>query len=255
MKRISESAIEAIGSIEVDGNVVRMPQLERKLYEEVNKVFTAIGGEWDRKAKGHVFGGDPRDAIDQVVLTGGFVDKKQELGFFETPTLLAKRLVELADPSPGDYVLEPSAGRGAIARELADVVGVKLAMVDIDAEHLTALANLVVPYGGHFEVHAADFLQLSSESFEFAPFDRIVMNPPFAREQDAEHIGHALDLLAPCGRLVAIAGAGLAFRETRKSKTVRKRIEDMGGSIEALPPGSFKESGTNVNTVLVVVDA
>jgi predicted RNA methylase len=248
MKRISESAVEAIGSIEVDGNVVRMPQLERKLYEEVNKVFTAIGGKWDRKAKGHVFGGDPRDAIDQVVLTGGFADKRQELGFFETPAPLVTRLLAIAEVGAGDRVLEPSAGHGAIARELARYAGVLLDVVEIDEEKRARLEEACSPCED-CTITIGDFLE------HFGSYERIVMNPPFAREQDAEHIGHALELLEPGGRLVSIAGAGLAFRQTRKSKATRERIEAMGGSIEPLPPGSFKASGTNVNTVLVVVDA
>ena len=36
-------------------------------------------------------------------------------------------------------------------------------------------------------------------------------------------------------------------------KFARERIEEMGGTIEDLPPESFKASGTGVNTVLVTI--
>jgi hypothetical protein len=48
-------------------------------------------------------------------------------------------------------------------------------------------------------------------------------------------------------------GAGVVFRENKLAVEFRALVEDRGGSIEALPEGSFKESGTMVNTVVVTI--
>lgn len=49
------------------------------------------------------------------------------------------------------------------------------------------------------------------------------------------------------GRLTAIMSAGITFREDRLTKEFRARL----ASVEHLPEGSFKASGTAVNTVMV----
>src|SRR5690606_34403981 len=61
-------------------------------------------------------------------------------------------------------------------------------------------------------------------------------------------------MLNPGGRLLAIAASSLASRDDALTSALRERIAEFGGRIDALPDGSFKESGTGVNTVLVVVD-
>jgi hypothetical protein len=63
-----------------------------------------------------------------------------------------------------------------------------------------------------------------------------------------------LRFLKPDGRLVAIMSAGVSFRQDKRTTAFRKLVEERGGMIEPLPEDSFKESGTSVNTVLVVVD-
>lgn len=45
--------------------------------------------------------------------------------------------------------------------------------------------------------------------------------------------------------------AGIEFRETKKAAAFRKLIEARGGWMVDLPPGSFADVGTQVNTVLV----
>ena len=88
--------------------------------------------------------------------------------------------------------------------------------------------------------------------------DRILMNPPFERGQDAEHIRHAYECLAPGGRLVSICSAGPFFRSDRKSEDFQRFIDETGADVEDLPadafqgPGAFRQTG--VATKLVVID-
>ncbi len=167
-------------------------------------------------------------------------------GFFETPPSLAAEIVAHAIIEPGMTVLEPSAGRGALAREAAKAGGV-VTCVEIQRGHADDL--LAERLG---DVMCEDFLGIDPRVVR-SRFDRIVMNPPFDQGRDIDHVMHALDLLKPDGVLVAIMSAGAEFREDAKSLAFRKRVESLGGRFRDLPPGSFKESGTMVNTVCLAI--
>jgi phospholipid N-methyltransferase len=177
--------------------------------------------------------------------------KKRELrfakipGYFPTPRALAEHLVEAADIQRGHRVLEPSAGSGSIAGVIRERHGdAKLDVIEFNY----SLHELLKAEG--FNVIGNDFLAFEGRHV----YDRVIMNPPFEAGQDVAHIQHALGVLEPGGRLVAIASAGLSFRSDAKTVALRERIEKLGGRIEPLPAGSFEESGTQVNTVMVVVD-
>ena len=71
------------------------------------------------------------------------------------------------------------------------------------------------------------------------------MNPPFERGADIEHLRHAFAKLAPGGRLVAICANGPRQRE---------ELGEVCSEWIDLPAGSFKQQGTNVNSVIVVID-
>jgi len=92
----------------------------------------------------------------------------------------------------------------------------------------------------------------------YRQYDRIVMNPPFSNGQDAEHIQHAYELLKPGGKLVAIAGEGIFFRNDAKAMAFREWLDQVGGTSEKLPEGTFKDSSlmatTGANTRMVVVE-
>ncbi len=85
-------------------------------------------------------------------------------------------------------------------------------------------------------------------------YDRIVMNPPFEKGQDVGHVIHAYELLKPGGRLVSIMSPAIKFNQQRKYTEFRQFLEEHNGWYEDLPADAFKESGTGVQTVLVVLD-
>ena len=84
-------------------------------------------------------------------------------------------------------------------------------------------------------------------------YDLVVMNPPFDRERDIDHVTHALRFLKSDGQLVAIMSAGTEFRETKKAVAFRAMIAKLNGSYRDLPAGSFSEVGTYVNTLILRV--
>lgn len=58
-------------------------QLDRPTYEAVNKVLEALGGQWNRKAKGHLFPQNPRPELEAALGNGVVIVEKD--GFFPTP--------------------------------------------------------------------------------------------------------------------------------------------------------------------------
>jgi predicted RNA methylase len=243
--QISSAALDVLERVQIDGPHVLLPQqLARPLYLEVNKVLEAIGGAWNRRARAHVFSIDPTDALEQVVVDGAFLDVKKELNFFETPSPLARELVALAAIAPRHRILEPSAGRGRIARAIREAhPDCALDICEIHDEFRRSLAS-------EFTLVADDFLAYRPD--EDSLYDRIVMNPPFSRQRDIAHVSHAWECLAPGGHLVAVMAAGVEFRQNATARAFRELV-DQHGAVERLPEGTFAESGTNVCTVRVVL--
>jgi 16S rRNA G1207 methylase RsmC len=78
-------------------------------------------------------------------------------------------------------------------------------------------------------------------------YQRIVMNPPFTKNQDIKHVAHALTWLAPGGLLVAVM---LGNTERPKLKEV---LDGYDWDFIEVPAGAFKESGTNIKTAILTV--
>jgi protein-L-isoaspartate O-methyltransferase len=229
----------------ITDGVLTLPPIDRPLYVQADKVLAALGGKWNRRKKGHEFAGDvdPREAIDAAVAAGR-VRKPDHHGYFPTPPAVIDRMLKLADVRPGHAVLEPSAGQGAIAQRLAAIVGPTVDMVELRPDNAAVLRTLSLGtvVEGDFAAHAAA-----------REYDRIVMNPPFERRQDARHVLHAFPMLRRGGRLVAVVGAGTPTAQDRPSAALRELVAAYG-DVVPLPPKSFQASGTGVHTALVVLD-
>lgn len=238
--QISNEVANVLANSRVDGNMLFLPegQLERQLYMAVDKVLKAIKGKWNRKTKAHVFDYSPIDIIDEILITGEYTDARKEFQFFETPEPLALRLIEMANIQPHETVLEPSAGRGAIAKHIINPSC--LECVELWDDNIDCLINIGL------EVVGTNFLEFTKS------YNVIIANPPFTRQQDIDHVYHMLDLADR--KVVSVMSASVLFRENRKTVEFRERIESLGGTIEMLPEKTFAESGTNVQACVVCID-
>jgi predicted RNA methylase len=234
------TALEGLSVNPETASAVIVRQLDRKLYVKVNAVLEAAGGKWSRSAKAHVFAEDPREVIEQILLTGEYRNEKQDFGVFYTPPGLAAEAADALEIEPGMFVLEPSAGMGALAKAARERGG-HVVCLDVLEKHVDCLI------WNRFTAQQKDFL--TAEPEEYPRFDRVLMNPPFAKQADAQHVLHALKFLKPGGKLVAIMSAGVTFRET----DWYRRVRGLACEIRPLPPNSFKDSGTSVNAVLVKI--
>ncbi len=248
--KVGQDILTVLSLCQTNGNkLVLTGQLERSLYVKTNKVLEAAGGKWNRKDKAYTFDVDAIDAIEQVLLTGE-ITRPQELGCFFTPLNIVQRLIELADIRPGLTVLEPSAGIGNISREL-DKITMPVTSIEINRKYCDELKRYFITMctATPRKVICTDFLTVKPDPI----FDRIVMNPPFNRQADIGHVCHALNFLKPGGKLVSIMSSGIVFRENKKTVDFRNIIANHSGYIEQLPIGAFKESGTMVNAVIVII--
>lgn len=249
MTQISPQVEDVLRRSRVEGTTLFLPdgQLDRKLYEAVNDVLARLGGQWNRKARGHVFKVDPAEKLAAVLETGK-KPEKNPLDFFPTPQAVVEQMIARAGLRDGMAVLEPSAGEGAIVLPLhRSRMRLVVDCVELDPERVALLRGLGL------SVHEGDFL-----AYQTKGYDRALMNPPFTSKEDPlvyiAHIRHAFSLLRPGGHLVAIAPGGFAFRDDKRTAEFRGLVDAVGGWVD-LPQGSFTVSGTEVSTVLLWMDA
>ncbi|MGB7735881.1 MAG: hypothetical protein WBL72_19550, partial [Thermoguttaceae bacterium] len=186
-------------------------------------------------------------------------------GFFPTPPALVKRMVDVACVHEGMDVLEPSAGKGDIADALAPIVG-KGNMVLCEISPTLCRILEAKGYGGRLV--EGDFLERFSlldpkdgqgeVSAEMQQFDRVLMNPPFEKGQDGDHIQYAYKLLRPGGRLVAIMSATAARKQNRRNKEFAEFLDTVGATVEPIDAGAFAGQDafrrTGVSCCLVTID-
>jgi len=167
--------------------------------------------------------------------------------FFPTPMPLVWRMVELADIQYHDNFLEPEAGDGRIAQYVwqHDPRPRNVLMCEINPAARKVLEGL-----NDLILDGTDFLEYNPP----LKFTKILMNPPFSKEQDILHIRHAWDLLASKGRIVAIASEHCWIANNNRCTQFREWLNDLRAMVEELPEGTFKESGTMVRARLVVID-
>jgi hypothetical protein len=183
-------------------NVFRFPydaKTDGAAYQEALRVLMMMGGVLDRAGM-VAFDYDPREAIDEIALSGCIPDQKSHQ-FYPTPASVAAAAIEAAQIGADHLCLEPSAGTGALADLMPKE---RTRCVEISALHCAVLR------AKGFDVVEADFILWADLQFPGGcHFDRVVMNPPFADGRAKLHTEYAYGLLKPGGRLVAILPASM----------------------------------------------
>ena len=182
----------------------------------------------------------------------------RNLGFYptskETADLLWERMGRLPKAEDGPVrFLEPSAGTGVLA-EYGRRCGYEVVCVELDPER----AQLLRSKG--YTVHEGDFTRMTVE--DLGAFDVIMMNPPFDRGRDCDHVRHALDFLKPGGVLGSIMSVSAEHAEDTRRKAFRAYLKKHTCStgyrwrdtpFDDLPERSFAHAGTNINTITCAV--
>lgn len=206
--------------------------------------------------------GEGSDVADVSAMGPGYhLTPARNLGFYETNEETARKLLErvglsyhakeAAEQGRRLRVLEPSAGNGALA-DPAREAGALVQCVEIDTGRAAVLRSK------GYQVREADFLALQPHDLPGGLFDGVIMNPPFDRGRDCDHVRHALQFVKPGGFVLAIMSARAELAEDKRAASFRALIEKECRApgrwwsdrlFQDLPEGSFAHAGTMVNTV------
>ena len=240
--------IESINKMIVNGNRFELPKDDHfDNYAQVKKCLIAAGGKY--KKCGFEFAGDVQE-IKNRLMRGEDINDKKNFNFFPTPQNIAFKMIALAGSMAGFRILEPSAGTGVLVSAAINAATgndcCSVVAIEINSQLFEGLKYLrqktLYSNESNFQVINKDFLECNGG---LGTFHKIIMNPPFKNGIDIKHIEHALTFLNPGGRLVALCANG---------PRQRYAFMDRASRWEDLPDGSFKESGTNVNVALMVID-
>lgn len=241
--QLSDRQCELLRIVKVDGQWARFGSEERiDDWPALKVVLVALGGAWRRKPQAFLFPDtiDVAEKVETAIATGQIMDPRAA-GFFWTSRPLAENLVTLARIEPGDRVLEPSAGQGA----LLDVIRERHPNTALWVYELLSANREVLEQKG-YRIEGLNFLEAPIQVV-----DAVVANPPFSRGADVDHVTRMVEWLRPGGRLAAIMSGGVDFRMDARTTAFRALVHRHGGTIVENPPGSFLAAGTGIHTVTV----
>ena len=162
--------------------------------------------------------------------------------FYPTPKELIKKMVKKVDFGKNKIILEPSAGKGDIAKYILDEgYNMEVDCIEIEPQLQAILKNEDLP------VVFNDFLKF----FSFKKYDAIIMNPPF--DDGEKHLLKAIDLMSHGGEIICLLNA-----ETLKNpysvyrKDLKIKLENLKANIEYID-NAFAEAErkTSVEVALI----
>lgn len=188
-----------------------------------------------------------KSAVDEKLKYSEIKGQYKELGFFNSTQPVVSEVMTWADIQEGMTVLEPSAGVGHLADAAAEVVGKKNVTTN---EFAYGLNEFLQEKG--YQGTNEDFLKVEPE----AKYDRVIMNPPFSKDQEITHIEHAYKFLKPGGRLVAVTSVMAGERQNKRNQAFKEWLNELSAEQHQLPEGVFKDAinPTNVNSKIIIID-
>ena len=198
--------------------------LSRATLDRFEEVMEFLGAKFSKGC--YSFPYDAGEVLHKIIRTGCLPEKVSHQ-FYPTPDDLAVRVVRLVEPRSEDKILEPSAGHGALAAHLPKGSTTCVEVNPVNSEILKQKG---------FNVICADFLKWEPGK----TFNKIVMNPPFAKGEAERHVRKASELLQENGIIVAIVPASL------RNKTI---VKGMNHHWSEVITGAF--DGTNVSVAIL----
>ena len=194
--------------------------------------------EWD-KAKAYYYGTKKQGS-------GRSSAGREGTDYFATPEPVGLKMVELANIRPGEDVLEPSGGHGAIARWFPGDTKNKAIEPSADLASKLSLRFSGDVMTGMFEDHHI-----------VNKYDAIVMNPPYGHggKTAADHVGKAGAHLRDGGRIVALIPTGPAADKQFDKLLSSDAMKDIYTVADIkMPSVTFERAGTKVSTRILVLE-
>lgn len=257
--------IESLNKCRVEGNTLYLPPISEGALPNYNQVRQALinaGAKYKKNT--FVFSSDAQPFIDRLT-SGESVNIKKEFQYFPTPDDIADYLVQLAEIKDGMCVLEPSAGHGSIIEAIYrafprymkgpnDSPCVTVDFFELMPENRQVLSrrcNSDESWGSRTSQMGEDFL---NQTGQHRGYHRIIANPPFRKNQDIDHIYKMWSHLLPGGIIVSIASKHWQLSGNKKEKDFKEWLSQNNATIYPIERGQFKESGTMVETCIVVIE-
>lgn len=180
--------------------------------------------------------------------------------FYPTPPALADKLMQGIDWNFTQNVLEPSAGKGDLARAAANKIykarrgfpvydehskREALEQADIDCVEIDSFLRSQLENTGFRVVHD-DFLTFETQK----RYDLILMNPPFDR--GAEHLLHALELIEHGGTIRCILNAETIRNPCTPARQRLLKALETDSSIEYVS-GAFADAERSSGVEIAIV--
>ena len=180
--------------------------------------------------------------------------------FYPTPPALADKLMQGIDWNVAQSVLEPSAGKGDLARVAANKMykarrgfpvydehskREALEQADIDCVEIDSFLRSQLENTGFRVVHD-DFLTFETQK----RYDLILMNPPFDR--GAEHLLHALELIEHGGTVRCILNAETIRNPCTPARQRLLKALETDSSIEYVS-GAFADAERPTGVEIAIV--
>lgn len=235
--------------------VVFLPpyQVPSDVFPKVKAAILGIGGVWNRNKQGYVFKSDPRDLFARIC-DGERIDLlksfKRTSQYFPTPRPVIEMMLEFIWIGAEYRVLEPSAGTGSICDALLaefrlDKYPWYLDVCELHPPFAKALCESGLNLVG------MDFLEMLRPE---RGYNLIVANPPFSKNQDIAHAVKMFEMLTPGGRMVTMMSSGFQRSSTPQGKELNSWLQCAYHSVIDVEKDAFKESGTSVETKILVLD-
>lgn len=234
----------------IDGFKLVLPtsvRFDKREYSDLKTLLLKSGGTY--KSNAFIFKEPAQDIYDRL-LGGEDLDFKKKFQYFPTPEKLADKLVELANIKPGDSILEPSAGQGAIIRAINKVCDNIVDYFEIMDFNVKTLETIIDNGDLHAQYVGRDFL-LGNTSYKY---DKIIANPPFSKNQDIDHIRQMWKHLNFNGRIVTVCSQHWTFSTGTKELAFKDWLSNVKHELIEVKAGTFKESGTNIATYILIIN-
>lgn len=226
-------------------------QIPETDFPKVKRAIEGIGGKWLKSEQAYLFQENPQSLFNRICegeeinLERTYRKKTQ---FFWTPRNVLDIIEQWIFIPRDARVLEPSAGRGAIARYLKE--SFPNYPWQLDCCELDPYNRAILEDEG-FNVIGEDFLAMPRPD---RGYHIIVANPPFSGGQDIKHFRKMYELLAPGGRMVVVMSKGWQTSNDPTSVEFRDDLNVFFHEVVDLPKGAFKEAGTSIETCIVMLD-
>lgn len=250
-KTISEESISLLEDLE-EVYIVKTPRMTDEQYDEVREIFEYCNYKWSERYGAFISNCNNMPQLLNVIKNKTYhitdeVKRKEELQFYPTPKKLAEYLVKLAELEDGDVVLEPSAGVGNILSEIPEYC--RKIVIEYDRENSIKLISK-----GYLQTMNCRFEDVDDLGVGLHAYNKVVMNPPFTGCMDAKHVMLAFKHLSKGGRLVSIINENTLYYRKEICARFMLFLKENNAKVIEVPTGSFSESGTMVNTLIIVVD-